>query len=137
MAVSYLPDSQRRMSGRLKGSASADTVDMFLGRLVREFYRSGVARQSLLSALSALGALALPRREAAGVEMVFVQFGYFAVGPELSLELHLIPPQCFAADRTRLTAPGTAHDAVGTLRRSLPILNRLAGLLSEGGIVHL
>src|SRR5882762_2317631 len=87
------------------------------GVRVREFSRSGVARQSLLSALSAPRALALPRREAAGVEMVFVQFGYFAVDPELSLELHLIPPECFSADRAGLTAPGTAHDAVGTPRR--------------------
>ena len=42
-------------------------------------------------------ALELPRRETSGVEMAFVRFGGFAVAPELSLELHLSPPQCFAA----------------------------------------
>ena len=49
-----------------------------------------------VSALSILGALGFPRHEASGVEMVFVQFGNFAVAPELRLKLHLIPPQRFA-----------------------------------------
>ena len=71
-----------------------------------------------------------------GVEMVFVQFGYFALGPELRLKLHLIPPQCFATDRADLTAPGTTHDAVRSSRRQLPILDRFAGLVAEDAIVH-
>jgi hypothetical protein len=82
-------------------------------------------------------ALALPRHEASGVEMVFVQFGNFAVAPELRLKLHLIPPQCFATQRTRLTAPGTTHDSVRILRRQLSILDQFAGLLAESAIVHL
>jgi len=44
----------------------------------------------------AFSTLALPRGEASGVEMVLVRFGYIAVLPELSLELHPIPPQCLA-----------------------------------------
>jgi len=44
----------------------------------------------------AFSTLALPRREASGVEMILVRFGYVAVLPELSLELHPIPPQCLA-----------------------------------------
>ena len=39
--------------------------------------------------------------------MVFVQFLCFAFDPELSLKLHPIPPQCFATQSARLTAPGT------------------------------
>src|SRR5437660_809187 len=69
------------------------------------------------------------------MEMVSVQFGCFAVLPELSLKLHLIPPQCFAADRAHLAAPGTARDAVGTSRRQLPILDCFAGLLAQNRLV--
>jgi hypothetical protein len=70
--------------------------------------------------------------------MVFVYFGCIAaVLPELGLELHLIPPQCFAAQGARLTAPGTAQDAVGALRRQLSIPDRLTGFFAEGVVVHL
>ena len=43
------------------------------------------ARQVLLPALPILDTLALPRHEASGVEVVFVQFGNFAVVHELGL----------------------------------------------------
>jgi len=46
--------------------------------------------------LVAFSTLALPRSEASGVEMILVRFGEVAVLPELSLELHPIPPQCLA-----------------------------------------
>ena len=68
--------------------------------------------------------------------MVLVQFGYFAFLPELRLKLHPIPPQCFATQRTRLAASRPAHDAIGTARRKLSILDRCAGLLAEGAVVH-
>ena len=85
----------------------------------------------------AFSTLALPRSEASGVEMILVRFGYVAVLPELSLELHPIPAQCLATKRARLTASGPAHDAVRTSRRQLPILDRFAGFLAQGAIVHL
>ncbi len=81
--------------------------------------------------------LELPRRETSGVEVVFVQFGCFAVLAELSLKLHLSPPHCFATDRARLIAPGTAHRAVRTSRWQFSILDRCTGLLAEDAIVHL
>ena len=85
------------------------------------------------------GALELPRGIASGVEMVLVQFGGFAVLPELSLKLHLIPlpPQRVATQRARLTAPGTTHDVVRISRRQFSILNRFKGLLAESALVHL
>ena len=85
---------------------------------------------------STLSALELPGREASGVEMVLVQFKYFACLRELSLKLHPIPPQCFATQRTRLAASRPAHDAIGTALRKLSILDRCAGLLAEGAVVH-
>jgi len=68
--------------------------------------------------------------------MVLVQLGYFAVLPELSLKLHLRPPQCFAAYRARLTAPRTAHRAIRTPHRQLSILDRFAGLRLEDQIIR-
>jgi hypothetical protein len=85
---------------------------------------------------SILCALKLPSGIAARVEMVFVYFGRYAVSPELCLQLHLSPPQYLAADRARLTAPGTAHRAVRPSRRQLSVLDRFAGFVAEDALVH-
>ena len=68
--------------------------------------------------------------------MVFVHFGRYAVLAELSLQLHLSPPQYIAADRARLTAPGAAHRAVRPSCRQLSTLDRFAGFVADSALVH-
>jgi hypothetical protein len=63
--------------------------------------------------------------------MVLVRLEHFAVLPELSLTLHLSPPHCFAAERARLTAPGTASCAVRISHRQFLVLECFARFLVE------